>query len=98
MIINGIIYILYPVDELALKRWVQLNPVIHIGYDPMNQTTSLGNFPIGSNPLKFLYYSFESKEPLAGSGLIPLGCKIKPPFSPLLLSLTCGSSGTHLSY
>ena len=37
--------------------------LIPMGYDPTNQTTSIGNFPIGSNPTKILWYSFESKRP-----------------------------------
>ena len=35
-----------------------------MGYDPINQTSFMEKFPIGSNPPKFLYYSFESKEPI----------------------------------
>ena len=38
--------------------------LIPTGYDPVNQTSSIGKFPIGSNPSKILYYSFESMEPL----------------------------------
>ena len=37
--------------------------LIPMGYDPINQTSSIGKFPIGSNPPKILYYPFESKEP-----------------------------------
>ena len=37
--------------------------LISIGYDPMNQTSSIEKFPIGFNISKFLYYSFESNEP-----------------------------------
>ena len=35
-----------------------------MGYDPVNQTISIGKFPVGSNLSKILYYSFDSKEPL----------------------------------
>ena len=38
--------------------------LIPIGCDPTNQTTTIGNFPIGTNPIKILWYSFESKRPL----------------------------------
>ena len=31
-----------------------------MGLNPMNQTSSIGKFPIGINPSKILPYSFES--------------------------------------
>ena len=39
----------------------ELHYRIPMGYDPMNQTTFIGKFPIGSNPPKIICYSFESK-------------------------------------
>ena len=51
--------------------------IIPIGFDPMNQTTSIGKFPIGMNPPKFLPCSYESNKPPRKFQLSMKGCSDK---------------------